>query len=400
VREVERVPQLAAGWQEKASELTPEQGFLLSRIDGQTDWAALRSIAGVPAEHVDRCIEEWLRDGLVELVAAGAQPGAAPAGGLEVDATLAVPVAVQRQALELESALGGSYHALLGVSRDADAREIKRSYFKLAREFHPDRYFGKDVGAFGDLLDRIFKQIALAYELLMDPTTRAELERSMSSAPEPSSEPAANGQPQKFSKREWLARMRKQFRLPEEVLAERRHGAKQLAESARVAEHQCNWKEAASCIRLAIAFDPWDDAYKERFAAIHVEVNRIRAEELLRDASGAWDSRSLSEALKLYEEVLHYRPADAEATDKAAQLCYELEEFDRALEFAELACELRPEVADYQLTRGRILRRTGRRERAQEAIAAAQKLDPQDTRIADEIRKLRKKPKSSRGGKQ
>ncbi len=401
MKEVDRVPQLTAGWKDKADALTPEQGFLLSRIDGQTPWSTLRSIAGLPVAQVDSCLEDWVRDGLIQLIATHGEAESS-AARFSVDPSLGWPGDVQRRAREFEGLRGGCYHALLGVSRDADARAIKRSYFKLSRDFHPDRYYGKDVGPFAELLDSIFKRIALAYELLMDPTTRAELERSMISAPQPETpaSPAPNGQPQKFSKREWLARMRNKFRLPEELLAERRNRAKQLAESARVAEHQSKWTDAASCIRLAIAFDPWDDVYKEQFAGIQVEVNRIRAEELLHEASGAWDSRSLSEALKLYEEVIHYRPADADANDRAGQLCLELDEFDRAREFAALACELKPDVAAYHLTRGRILRREGRRERAAEAFAIAQKLDPQDTRVVDELKKLRQSPKRARGGRQ
>lgn len=405
MREVAGVPQLAAGWEEKAAELTPEEGFLLSRIDGGTSWEDLRAIAGMPPERVDTCLSDWLRDGLLQLVttrntATGSEPQSD--SDLVLDASLALPVDVQRRALEVSKLLEGSYHDLLGVTRDADARSVKRSYFKLSRDFHPDRYFGKDVGPFADLLDRIFKRIALAYELLMDSTTRAELERSMDSAPSAcvSADPVPGGSPQKFTKREWLSRMRKQFKLPQEVLAERRYRAKQLAESARVAEHQTHWAEAASCIRLAIAFDPWDEALKDQFGGIQVEVNRLRAEELLQAATGAWDSRSLGQALKLYEEVLHYRPADADAADKCARLCVELDEFDRAIDFATLACERKPDVAAYHLTRGRALRRDGRLERAVEALAMAQKLDPEDTRTADELQRLRRTPKRARGGKQ
>ena len=184
MREVDRVPQLTAGWKDKADALTPEQGFLLSRIDGQTPWSTLRSIAGLPVAQVDRCLEDWVRDGLIQLIATHGEAESS-ATRFSVDPSLGLPVDVQRRALEFEGLLGGSYHALLGVSREADARAIKRSYFKLSRDFHPDRYYGKDVGPFAELLDSIFKRIALAYELLMDPTTRAELERSMTSAPQP-----------------------------------------------------------------------------------------------------------------------------------------------------------------------------------------------------------------------
>ncbi len=406
--EGDRVPQLVPGWEDKAAALSPEEGFLLSRIDGVTPWEMLASISGVDPGRADACLDAWLRDGLIRLAGEKA-PARVPAGdpSPSVDASLGLPVEVQERALAFESKLEGSYHALLGVKTDAEPREIKRAYFKLSRDFHPDRYFGKELGAFAPLLDRIFKKIALAYELLMDPTTRAELERSMAQAPPPEAEapkapaaPTKPGQPQKFTKREWLDRMRKQFRLPEELLAERRFRAKQLAESAVISGKRGSWKEAASCIRLAIAFDPWNAEYKEQFGEVQIEVHRIRAEELRQEASGAFDSNSLTKALSLYEEVLAYKPSDASAHDRAAELCLELEQLDAAQEYADRACELEPESAAYHITRGRVLKRRGRRDRAIDAFTTAQTLDPQDTRSGDELKKLRRKSGGARGGNQ
>lgn len=237
--EGDRVPQLVPGWEDKAAALSPEEGFLLSRIDGVTPWEMLAPVSGLASERADACLDAWLRDGLITLAGPKSKASPRAAGSPSVDASLGLPVEVQERALAFEPKLEGSYHGLLGVKTDAESREIKRAYFKLSRDFHPDRYFGKELGAFEPLLDRIFKKIALAYELLMDPTTRAELERSMAQAPPPDVEapaapaaPAKPGQPQKFTKREWLDRMRKQFRLPEEMLAERRLRARQLAESA------------------------------------------------------------------------------------------------------------------------------------------------------------------------
>lgn len=53
----------------------------------------------------------------------------------------------------------------LGVHRDSSSDEIKKSYRKLAREFHPD--VNPDPG----VKDR-FKEITAAYEVLSDPTKR------------------------------------------------------------------------------------------------------------------------------------------------------------------------------------------------------------------------------------
>jgi curved DNA-binding protein len=58
------------------------------------------------------------------------------------------------------------YYATLAVARTADADDIKRSYRKLARKFHPD--LSKEPEA-----EARFKEVAEAYEVLKDPEKRA-----------------------------------------------------------------------------------------------------------------------------------------------------------------------------------------------------------------------------------
>ena len=55
-------------------------------------------------------------------------------------------------------------YEILGVPRDADQERIKRAYYTLARETHPDRQ--------GDIHLLRFKEIAAAYEILKDPERR------------------------------------------------------------------------------------------------------------------------------------------------------------------------------------------------------------------------------------
>jgi molecular chaperone DnaJ len=57
------------------------------------------------------------------------------------------------------------YYALLGVSRDAGADEIKKAYRKLARELHPD------VNPDSEAQEK-FKIVTAAYEVLSDPEKR------------------------------------------------------------------------------------------------------------------------------------------------------------------------------------------------------------------------------------
>jgi len=56
----------------------------------------------------------------------------------------------------------------------AERPEIRTAYFSLAKEFHPDAYFGRDIGDTKAKLERIFRQITRAYEVLSRSKTRAE----------------------------------------------------------------------------------------------------------------------------------------------------------------------------------------------------------------------------------
>ena len=44
------------------------------------------------------------------------------------------------------------------MSTDADRRAVKKAYFSLCREFHPDRYFRREIGLYAEKLDGIFKR--------------------------------------------------------------------------------------------------------------------------------------------------------------------------------------------------------------------------------------------------
>jgi hypothetical protein len=68
---------------------------------------------------------------------------------------------------------------MLEIERTADDRTVKRAYFKLSKEFHPDRYFGRDIGEYRERLSKIFQALKASFEVLSDKRRREAYEQSM-----------------------------------------------------------------------------------------------------------------------------------------------------------------------------------------------------------------------------
>lgn len=63
------------------------------------------------------------------------------------------------------------YYRILGVSKNADDKEIKKAYRKLAQQYHPDKNPG-DAAA-----ERKFKEVSEAYTVLSDAEKRSHYDR-------------------------------------------------------------------------------------------------------------------------------------------------------------------------------------------------------------------------------
>jgi len=349
----------------------------------------LRQIGGMPATQVNRCIDDWVKQGVVRFdddppplaVYESATGGDAGSSELELDPSLDLPVDRQRQILEFITGLDRPYHEILGVASDADVKTIKKAYFGLSKQYHPDLYFRRNLGPYAEKVESCFKKILEAYELLSDPATRAEVQaQSASTTP-----PSASASPSALAARRRLSRLGKQLHLIEA----RKRKAKTFFESGMSAFHQERWLEAAGSVRLAIAFDSGNQAYKEAFADVQRKAHEERAKTLVKQAEGALVMRDYRDAAELFEEALQYRPADPELNIRAARLQWQVVgDLRKAKEFAAVACEIEPDNAGHRRTLGQIFKAAGLKSNARRELEAALKLDPKDAEASAELKSL------------
>jgi curved DNA-binding protein CbpA len=411
----DRVPRLAPDCDPARLHLTPAEGYLLSRIDGITSLSLLRQIGGLPAAEVDRCLERLAKEGAVvwdALASEGAPPAPEPPPAAsspaarpplvsqEIDPSLDLPVEMQQRVIEFEALLGRPYHEILGVARDADVRTIKQAYFGLSKQFHPDRYFRRNLGPYAARVESIFKKVLEAYELLSDPATRAEVQRDLGSgaeaaAPAPEPAPAAAAGPAESARpADPAAARRLRARLTalgrhRRAFDERKRKAKSFFESGMAAFKKERWLEAAGSVRLAIAFDPANEIYRSAFSDVQRRAHEERARTLLKEADGAYQLGDYRDALRLYEEALHYRPFDPELSHKTGWLAWKLgTDLRKAKEYAVAACELAPDNALYRRTLGQVYKAAGLMANAKREFQAALRLDPGDAEAKQELKTL------------
>ena len=205
---------------------TPEDFFILSRVNGSMTVSQICSTSGLGREKTLECIGRLKEVGLIRFPddpiqkstskSSGAspknstpeeksppksdQPSSSDADDLGQVIRARFPVHFDdfefdrdllAQQIEMEESLKKevlfvysqlndvNFYELLGTTQTATRRELRRGYFALSKRYHPDLFFRKMTGDFGPMIEKIFQRITKAYQTLSNRNKRSTYDATL-----------------------------------------------------------------------------------------------------------------------------------------------------------------------------------------------------------------------------
>ncbi len=341
-----------------------------------------------------------------------------------------------------ETAQEGDHYAMLGVRDDAERADIQRAYHTLSRQWHPDRFFRKELGTFREKLDAVFIAITDAYRTLSNDTARRayDIEResdprrrsrrrsrsssSASSAPSEAAEALAREDAERArSRRSSLAegraagRARRTTRLedgasaprPEapaadaarpatlnKAMAEMRmkmrgqlRRARELYEEGKAQLEAGNPLRASTALTMATSFDPRNEEYKALAAQAQRAARKIQAKNFVQLAESAEGFANLREAIANYQKAVEYEVDDARPYYRLGMLIRKVDDNSRgALDLFRIAVTKDPQNIEYRMALGELYAEFGLKVNAQGQFKRILEIDRTHDRAKAALRAL------------
>jgi tetratricopeptide (TPR) repeat protein len=203
-----RVPRLLSGPNVRSLNLPPAEAYLLSRVDGVLSEDDLAFVTGLAPEEAAAALDRLALLGAVDFGSGSSTPpgrsmppgastppaastpprastepprGPAPFSGAgsydpaELDEPVDLEPERKKRVLDLFYRLDElTYYEILGVATEADKKQVKSAYYAIAPDFHPDKFFRKNLGSFKAKIEAIFARFTLAHDILTDKEKRAD----------------------------------------------------------------------------------------------------------------------------------------------------------------------------------------------------------------------------------
>ncbi len=293
-------------------------------------------------------------------------------------------LAQRKRILQAESiAASGTLWEILGLPWNAPAASVKAAYLEAAKVFHPDRYAGKRLGSYRARLERIFRKVAEARDVLSDEERRSAYARTSAPATEFAKMEARKLEDERRSaeRRARLSRMN--------PLVARAARAAELVARGKKSMEAGDYASAANDLLLAQSIDPSNT----ELAALAAEAKRRgyaqRASELFVKGTAAEAMGSNGAALTAFREAVEADPRHTRAAAAGVRVALALGDLSAAGELANAGVRAAPGAGLAHEALGLVLEAKGDKKEARRALEKALELDPKLELAKERLRKLR-----------
>jgi curved DNA-binding protein CbpA len=285
-----------------------------------------------------------------------------------------------------------THFQLLQVDRRADARAIKKAYFSVSKDFHPDGFFRKNVGTFHAKIEAIFKRINLAYEVLSNEQKRKAYEATIPYQPSREEIEEQRLSEREKARDEKLKQERRERLIRRTPLPQRREQARKHYQEALELQTQNNFVQAANKVQIAIALDPDNKEYKKFLEAVQPKSSEIRSQHEQKRAHYEEMQGNVDDALAAYVRAIELYPNDVDSLYHAASIMFnENRDLNRAVSYCRKAATLAPDNYEIAHTLARLYEALGMHLNALREFQRYAQLNPMDDSVIPKIKELKKK---------
>ncbi len=433
-------------------DIGPEEGFVISRIDGRTDLENIAYSSGMGHEKTMEIIRELKDKGVI--VFHGHEEKKKPEAEKQEQETgedlyelaelkklLRKPVPkgdefaklVESVFVNLENL---SYYELLNLKKEADAAKIKKAYLTKTKVFHPDRFYRRADKEFKGKLQEIFKQLNQGYRELLDPAKKREYDLKLEEEEQeeitvaplsPSTRSrgvkGSGAAPRRAEKQERLGITRTKIgrkhglargtklkvglkdkgKSPSSPIMKNVEKMKQ--QGSKAAEKQggkfYNWamqekerrnlKGAKTNLNLALQYEPGNAKYQKAMEELRAEEDSRQAELEFKAGQDAQRDGDLNGALRHYKEALNLGYQSPQLYYRMAELSMELDaNYERARSMLLKAIEMESGVPEYHMCLARAYKGLGQKQPAIVQLEKVLKLDPKNKIASKELKSLKR----------
>lgn len=180
------------GRDDKPLRIPTAEAFILDRAATSAVLGDVLRLAPEGEYEIAKATAVLLASGLIELekpqnVQAGAlystlPPGMKAGGAAAKTSADSVPAEVRYYQQMYDLFIGADFYKTLSVDHDATPEEVRRAYYHLAKEIHPDRFLAPPLDALHARMEELFSQVLEAYNTLVNPDSRSRYDAERAQA--------------------------------------------------------------------------------------------------------------------------------------------------------------------------------------------------------------------------